>query len=277
MGDMTSERPARPRPDLGGPYPEHVAVIMDGNGRWAERRGLIRIRGHQAGVDSVRETVTACAELGLQSLTLYAFSRENWKRPSLEVKGLMQLLRVFLRRERKTLLDNGVRLAAIGRLADLPQRAQDAIALTEAATAHGDGMLLRLALSYGGRTEIADALRAALLDARAGRLTPEAVDEETLRRYLYDPATPDPDLVIRTAGEMRLSNFLLWQASYAELYVTDVCWPDFRREHLMAAFAAYAGRRRKFGGLPGDKGPAVSPVAQSPGLDPACNRSGHRA
>jgi undecaprenyl diphosphate synthase len=273
MGDMTSERSARPRPDLGGPYPAHLAVIMDGNGRWAERRGLIRIRGHQAGVDAVRETVTACAELGLASLTLYAFSRENWKRPTMEVKGLMQLLRVFLRRERKTLLDNGIRLAAIGRLADLPDRARDAISETVAATAHGDGMLLRLALSYGGRTEIADALRAALVDARAGRLAPEDVDEETLRRYLYDPVTPDPDLVIRTAGEMRLSNFLLWQASYAELYVTDVCWPDFRREHLMAALAAYAGRRRKFGGLLGDKGAAGPPATPNPAL----NRSEKRA
>ncbi|MEZ6015270.1 MAG: polyprenyl diphosphate synthase [Planctomycetota bacterium] len=253
---MSSERTARPRPDLGGPYPEHVAVIMDGNGRWAEQRGLVRMRGHQAGVDSVRETVTTCAELGLGSLTLYAFSRENWKRPSLEVKSLMQLLRVFLRVERRTLLDNGVRLRAIGRLQDLPRRAQEALAETEALTAGGDGMVLRLALSYGGRTEIADALRGALDAARAGELAPEEINEETLRRFLYDPETPDPDLVIRTAGEMRLSNFLLWQASYAELYVTDVCWPDFRREHMMAALAAYAGRRRKFGGLLGPADPA---------------------
>ena len=237
------------RPDIGGPYPEHVAIIMDGNGRWAEQRGLVRMRGHQAGVDSVRDVVTACAELGLGSLTLYAFSRENWKRPALEVRSLMQLLRIFLRRERSTLLDNGVRLKAIGRIDDLPAGARKAVKATEEITAGGDGLVLRLALSYGGRTEIADALRAAAHDAQEGRLDPDSIDEETLRRYLYDPGTPDPDLVVRTSGEMRLSNFLLWQASYSELYVTDVCWPEFRREHLMRAFESYAGRKRRFGGL----------------------------
>jgi undecaprenyl diphosphate synthase len=190
--------------------------------------------------------------MGVQSLTLYAFSAENWKRPALEVRTLMQLLRLFLSKERSTLMENGVRLAAIGRLDELPKSALAELRRTEELTRGNGGMLLRLALSYGSRSEIADALKKVIEDARAGRIAEAEVDEETLRRYLYDPATPDPDLVIRTAGEMRLSNFLLWQASYAELFVSPVCWPEFRKAELHEALRAYASRKRKFGGLDQD-------------------------
>ena len=238
------------RESLSGPFPEHVAIIMDGNGRWAEGRGWLRVRGHKEGMDSVRHITTAAAELGVKSLTLYAFSRENWKRPDLEVRALMRLLRLFLGRERKTMMENGIRLMAIGRMDDLPRSAQRALKDTILQTAGNTRMTLRLALSYGGRTEIADAAIAMSRDIAAGKLNEADVDEETLRGYLYDPSTPDPDFVIRTAGEMRLSNFLLWQASYAEFYVTDDCWPEFRRPEFEAALRAYATRRRNFGGLP---------------------------
>ena len=237
------------RPDFGGAFPAHIAIIMDGNGRWAEARGLQRILGHREGIASVREVTTECARMGVESLTLYAFSAENWKRPALEVRTLMQLLRLFLSKERATLMDNDVRLSAIGRLDELPRAALSALRRTEELTRTNRGMLLRLALSYGSRSEVADALKKVIEEARAGRLAAADVDEETLRQYLYDPATPDPDLVIRTAGEMRLSNFLLWQASYSELYVSPVCWPEFRKEQLHEALRAYASRKRKFGGL----------------------------
>lgn len=243
------------RPDLGGPFPEHLAVIMDGNGRWARERRMRRIYGHREGIHSVREITTECARMGLRSLTLYSFSVENWKRPRPEVRYLMGLLRRFLVQERPTLMDNDVRLTAIGRLDDLPPEALAALRETEALTASNEGMNLRLALSYGGRTEIADGMRRMAEEVRAGKLEPEAIDEETLRAYLYDPETPDPDLLIRTAGEMRISNFLLWQISYSELYVTDVCWPEFRKPQLMAALFDYARRVRKFGGLVEDIDP----------------------
>ena len=222
-----------------------------------------RIEGHRAGIDSVREVTTECARMGVKSLTLYAFSVENWKRPQTEVRFLMSLLRLFLVRERRTLMENAVRLSCIGRLAELPVAALRELRRTEELTAANDGMLLRLALSYGSRAEIADGLRAFAEDVRAGRMTPNAVDEETLRRYLYDPKTPDPDLVIRTAGEQRISNFLLWQISYSELFVTEVCWPEFRRPELLAALAAYARRKRKYGGLtPGSE--AATPKELAP-------------
>jgi len=236
------------RPDLGGPFPEHVAIIMDGNGRWAEARGLPRIAGHREGVHSVREIVTECARMGLGSLTLYAFSVENWKRPGGEVGFLMRLLMRYLLRERQTLMDNSVRLRGIGRLDDLGSVVKT-LRETEEMTRANDGMLLRLALSYGGRTEIGDAVRAIATKAAAGELDPASIDADTLRDHLYDPETPDPDLLIRTAGEMRLSNFLLWQSSYSELFVAEECWPDFRKPQLLRALKAYAGRTRKFGGL----------------------------
>jgi len=245
------------RPDLGGPFPENLAIIMDGNGRWAQERGMRRVFGHREGITSVREATTECARMGMTSLTLYAFSVENWKRPGVEVRYLMRLLRHFLVEERPTLMNNGVRLLGIGRLDDLPDEALRALRATEELTRRNDGMTLRLALSYGSRTEIADALKQVAKDARAGVLDPDRIDEETLRAYLYDPETPDPDLLIRTAGEMRLSNFLLWQISYAELYVSPVCWPEFRKPELEAALEAYASRKRKFGGLIADAAPEV--------------------
>ena len=250
------------RAEFGPEFPEHIAVIMDGNGRWAQSQGLRRVFGHREGIGSVREVTTECARLGVKSLTLYAFSVENWKRPSPEVRYLMRLLRRFMIEERPTLMDNRVRLSVIGRIDDLPAEARREIDLTRELTADNDGMLLRLALSYGSRTEIADGLRALAADARDGRLRPEDIDEETLRAYLYDPVTPDPDLVIRTAGELRLSNFLLWQASYSELYVSQVCWPEFRKAHLHAALRSFGARTRKFGGLiqdePTKRGPAAT-------------------
>ena len=237
------------RPDLEGPFPEHIAIIMDGNGRWAQGRGMPRIEGHRAGIDSVREITTECARMGVSSLTLYAFSVENWKRPESEVGFLMRLLRLFLVQERATLMENDVRLTCIGRPGSLPTAAVEELNRTEELTRENSGMLLRLALSYGSRAEIADALAAFGRDVREGRVDPEEIDDETLREYLYDPHTPDPDLVVRTAGEMRISNFLLWQISYSELYVTDVCWPEFRRPQLMDALQAFANRKRRFGGL----------------------------
>jgi undecaprenyl diphosphate synthase len=249
------------RPDLGpgsgDAFPSNLAIIMDGNGRWAEERGMRRVFGHREGISSVREITTECARMGIESLTLYSFSVENWKRPPIEVRYLMRLLRRFLIRERKTLMDNDVRLQAIGRIEDLPKASLEELRRTEEMTAQNGGMLLRLALSYGSRTEIADALRGVARDAASGKLAPEDIDEETLRAYLYDPTTPDPDLLIRTAGEMRLSNFLLWQISY-------VCWPDFRKAQLLEAMQAFALRQRKFGGLP-RSGPAVSRAPHSLG------------
>lgn len=259
-----AKEPTR-RPDLGGPFPAHIAVIMDGNGRWAEQKGLRRIFGHKEGIHSVREITTECARMGVESLTLYAFSVENWKRPDPEIRYLMRLLRKFLIDERPTLMDNNVRLRGLGRLEDLPTPALKELRKTEEITSSNNGMLLRLALSYGSRTEIADALRQVAEDAKNGVLDPTHIDDETLRAYLYDPETPDPDLLIRTAGEMRVSNFLLWQISYSELFVSPVCWPEFRKAHLMDALQAYGGRKRKFGGLIQDTAPALPNKRRSNG------------
>ncbi len=237
------------RPDLGGPFPAHLAVIMDGNGRWAQKQGFKRVFGHEKGVKAVRTIVTECARMGVESLTLYAFSVENWKRPEHEIRFLMGMLERFLIDERSTLMENDVRLRGLGRLEDLPEGALRELRCTENLTASNNGMLLRLALSYGSRTELGDALQRYGAAVLAGHEDPKLANEETLRRYLYDAHTPDPDLLIRTAGELRLSNFLLWQSSYTELYVTETCWPDFGREDLLAALRAYASRNRKFGGL----------------------------
>ena len=250
------------RSEPGNALPEHIAIIMDGNGRWAQEQGLRRVFGHREGIKSVREVTTECARLGVKSLTLYAFSIENWKRPRTEIGFLMRLLASFLVKERPTLMENNVRLAGIGRLEDLPAEALTTLRETEALTRGNSGLLLRLALSYGSRSEIADGIRRMIADVRRGRLDLERVEEESLRAYLYDPSTPDPDLVIRTAGEMRLSNFLLWQASYSEFYVCEACWPEFRKQHLLAALREYARRVRKFGGLASSRRPApASPLA----------------
>jgi undecaprenyl diphosphate synthase len=230
-----------------GNIPRHVAIIMDGNGRWAKARGVPRLMGHRAGRESVREAVRGCAALGVQVLTLYTFSIENWQRPAREVAALMTILRQTLRAERKELKANNVRLQVIGRTDDLPAGVRDEIAATQAHLADGTGMLLNLALSYSGRAELVDAARRLLEDARAMRLDPAKVDEEFLGSYLYTAGLPDPDLLIRTSGEMRLSNFMLWQLAYTELWITETLWPDFRRKHLFEAVAEFQGRERRFG------------------------------
>jgi undecaprenyl diphosphate synthase len=231
----------------------HVAVIMDGNGRWAQARGLARIRGHEAGVESVRAVTRHAARLGLGQLTLFAFSTENWKRPRAEIAFLMRLLERYLVGERPEMMQNGVRLRAIGRIDGLPRAVQRALRGTEALTAENPGLCLCLALNYGGRTEIADAARRLAAEAAAGRIDLDALGpdelEAALSRFCYQPDMPPLDLLVRTAGERRLSNFLLWQAAYAELRTTDVCWPEFREEDLEAALADYATRVRRFGGL----------------------------
>ncbi len=244
------------RPDLGGPFPENIAIIMDGNGRWAKERGMRRVFGHKAGIDSVREITTECASMGVKSLTLYAFSVENWKRPRVEIRYLMRLLRRFLIDERPTLMENGVRLKAIGRIDSLPQDARDALHETEELTRENTGLVLRLALAYGARTELADAVRKLAKDVSAGALDADLIDDETLRQYLYDPEMSDPDLLVRTAGELRLSNFLLWQVSYSEIHIARCCWPDFRKPQLLDAMKDYATRVRKYGGLVMDHAPA---------------------
>jgi undecaprenyl diphosphate synthase len=229
--------------------PRHTAIIMDGNGRWAEARGLARIKGHRAGAESVRSVTRHAARLGLEQLTLFAFSTENWKRPKHEVTYLFRLLRRYLVEERGELMDNGIRLTAIGRTEAMPGYVQDALAETKALTAGNSKMTLCLALNYGGRTEIVDAARRLAVDVAAGRLTPAQVDEGALEARLYQPTMPPLDLLVRTAGEQRVSNFLLWQLSYAELLVVDTPWPDFREEELEAALAEFGTRERRFGGL----------------------------
>ncbi len=250
-----AKAPPRPTPERILPdvpvekIPKSIGIIMDGNGRWAQRAGWERVRGHTAGIDSVREVARECARLGVRELTLYAFSVENWKRPRKEVEYLMRLLRRFAVDERDEIMENAIRFTTIGRVDELPQETLEALRETERFSAGNEGMVLRLALSYGGRTELGDAARRLAQDVAAGRLSPEQVDEAALASRLYDPTMRDVDLVIRTAGELRVSNFLLWQISYAEIHVTDVFWPEFRREHLHAAIRDYAGRERRFGGL----------------------------
>jgi undecaprenyl diphosphate synthase len=229
--------------------PGHVAIIMDGNGRWAQDRGQPRIFGHRQGIRSVRSVVEEGCRIGLDQLTLYCLSVENWKRPPRELKFLLRLLRHFLVVELDELMDQKVHLTMIGRREGLPPEVLKPLDRAIGATAENDGMTLCLAINYGGRTEIADAARKLAEDVRAGRLDPEGVDETTFAGYLSTAGMPDPDLLIRTAGEMRLSNYLLWQVSYAELWVTPTLWPDFRGDHLLEACVAYSGRRRKFGGL----------------------------
>jgi undecaprenyl diphosphate synthase len=230
-----------------GNLPRHVAIIMDGNGRWAKARGVPRLLGHRAARESVREAVRGCAALGVEVLTLYTFSTENWGRPAREVTALMNMLRDSLRAERAELRANNVRLQVIGRLADLPAAVRRAIAETQEYLAGSTGMLLNLALSYGGRVELVEAIRRMLGQGGERRLRPEDVDDELVSSYLYTAGLPDPDLLIRTSGEMRISNFMLWQLAYTELWITDTLWPDFRRRHLFQAIAEYQRRERRFG------------------------------
>lgn len=229
--------------------PRHVAVIMDGNGRWARQRLLHRIEGHRRGIESVRAVVRAAGELGIDYLTLYAFSKENWRRPKMEVATLMQLLERFLREEIGELNKNNVRLQTIGARDDLPPRVLRQLRKTEAATAKNSGLTLILALSYGARDEILRAVRRIAAAAAAGRLSPDAVNEAAFAAHLDTAGIPDPDLLIRTSGELRVSNFLLWQISYAEFVVSPVLWPDFRREHFLEALREFGARRRRFGGV----------------------------
>jgi undecaprenyl diphosphate synthase len=225
--------------------PQHVAIIMDGNGRWAGKRHLPRVEGHRAGIQSVREVLETSARLGLEVLTLYAFSVENWKRPPSEVGTLMMLLKRYLRSELSTLLDNDIRFNVIGRPDGLAPDVRAELDDAARRTAANKGLLFNIALNYGGRTEIVDAARAAL----AAGLSPEALDEDRFARFLYTVGQPDPDLLIRTSGEMRVSNFLLWQIAYAEIYVTETYWPDFRRRDLLEAIVAYQKRDRRYGGI----------------------------
>jgi len=230
--------------------PRHVAIIMDGNGRWAQSRGLPRVVGHRQGIQSVRSVTEEGCRLGLEQITLYCLSVENWKRPARELKFLFSLLRRFLIHERALLMEQNVRLTMIGRREGLPAEVLRELDQTVGETAENDGMVLCLAINYGGRTEIADAVRRIADEVKAGRLDPSTIDESTVAAHLDTAGTTDPDLLIRTSGELRLSNFLLWQISYAEIWVTDVLWPDFRGNDLLAGCLAFAGRNRKFGGLP---------------------------
>ena len=232
-----------------GPVPRHIAIILDGNGRWARGKGLERLNGHERGAEAVRDCVKGCRELGVECLTLYAFSTENWKRPKAEVAGLMKLLERFISKEVPELNAQGVRLRAIGRLGELPESTRVALQKAIDATAANTKLTLVLALSYSSRVEIADAVREIAREVRDGKLDPEAVGEETISRRLYTRDYPDPDLLIRTSGEMRLSNFLLWQLSYTEFYITGTLWPDFRKDDLYEAVREFGKRQRRFGGI----------------------------
>lgn len=238
--------------------PRHVAIIMDGNGRWARRRSLPRIAGHQAGVDSVRSVVESSARLGIEVLTLYAFSTENWKRPALEVHALWRLLRLYLRHELKTLQQNNVRLGAIGRIDALPGLAREELNRVIQLTRNNTGLRLNLALNYSGRAELVDAVRSIVTTG----IAPEKITEETIASHLATSGQPDPDLLIRTSGEMRVSNFLLWQIAYTELVVSETMWPDFRQRHLLEAILEYQGRDRRFGAVDS----AISANTESPAL-----------
>ena len=225
--------------------PAHIAVIMDGNGRWAAQRHLPRVEGHRAGIDSVRDIVETSARLGIQVLTLYAFSVENWKRPAAEISTLMTLLKRYLRSELSTLLKNDIRFKVVGRMEELAPDIQAELRNAEEKTVQNRGMLFNIALNYGGRAEIVEAAKKVITDGVAA----DALDEARFASYLYTAGQPDPDLLIRTSGEMRVSNFLLWQIAYAEIWVTDTLWPDFRARHLLEAIVAYQKRDRRYGGI----------------------------
>ncbi|MCX8012343.1 MAG: isoprenyl transferase [Desulfobacterota bacterium] len=229
-----------------GKLPRHIAIIMDGNGRWAKKRNLERIVGHKKGIESAREIVKFCHEIGIRVLTLYVFSIENWKRPKKEVEALMNLLRRYIQKESKELLKNNIRLQAIGNIEDMPPSVTQVLNQAIEKTKNCTGMIVNLALSYGGRDEIIRAIQHIVKDIKEGNLT-EEITEEVFSRYLSTRDLPDPDLLIRTSGEMRLSNFLLWQMAYTEIYVTEILWPDFKREDMIRALINYQSRERRFG------------------------------
>ena len=247
--------------------PRHIAVIMDGNGRWAERRHLPRIAGHRAGVNMTREIVDTCAKLGVPCLTLYAFSLENWRRPQAETTFLMRLLREYLKREIPSLHKNNIRFLAIGRASELPEAVRKDIDESMRMTARNTGMKLAVALNYGGRAELVDAFNAILDRIRADGLSAFEADEQTISSHLYTAGLPDPDLLIRTSGEMRVSNFLLWQIAYAEIYVTETLWPDFSRVRLLEALIDFQKRERRYGGLGASREKAVAAGASGNGHD----------
>jgi undecaprenyl diphosphate synthase len=229
--------------------PRHIAIIMDGNGRWAERQNLPRVAGHQKGVDSVRRTTEECARLKIEQLTLYCLSSENWKRPPTEINFLMHLLERYMIEERSTIMGNNVRVRMLGRRSDIPEQVLRELDKTVEMSGVNTGLRLNLAINYGGRAEIVDAVRAIGEQIQSHTLQPTAVNEQSIADNLYTAGAPDPDLLVRTAGEMRISNFLLWQISYAEIWVTDKCWPEFDEAVLHEAIRAYAARQRRFGGL----------------------------
>lgn len=229
--------------------PRHIAVIMDGNGRWANRRLLPRVAGHRAGVEAVRATVDTCARLGIEALTLYAFSVENWKRPPFEIEALMTFLKEYLRKELENIHRENIRFQTIGRTSELDESVQFELRSAIRKTAGNSGMILNVALNYGGRVELVDAFRKLMEKCEHEGRAPGSITEVDISRQLYTADLPDPDLLIRTSGEMRVSNFLLWQIAYAEIYVTDTLWPDFRRPDIFAAIADYQKRERRFGGL----------------------------
>lgn len=227
--------------------PRHIAVIMDGNGRWAKKKGAMRIFGHRNAVQSVKDVTEACGELGVKYLTLYAFSTENWNRPKEEVEGLMELLVNTLKKEIKTLMDNQVKLKTIGDTSHLPKDCQDNLQWAKNETSKNDGLTLILALSYSGRWEITEAVKKIAHEVKEGTLNPDAVNDGVIENYLETAGIPDPELLIRTSGELRVSNFLLWQIAYTELYITPTLWPDFRKENLYEAIWSYQQRERRFG------------------------------
>ncbi|MFA5500291.1 MAG: isoprenyl transferase [Candidatus Omnitrophota bacterium] len=228
--------------------PQHVAIIMDGNGRWARKRGLPRIAGHRAGAKSVKEAIEAARESGVKILTLYTFSTENWKRPKYEINALFKLLENYIDKEARNLVKNGIKLSVIGKFEGLPETVQKKLREVIEMTKDNRTLTLNLALNYGSRAEIVEAVRKIITDCQSQRLMPEEIDETTLSRYLYTKDMPDPDLLIRTSGEMRLSNFLLWQLSYAELYITKKLWPDFKKNDFKMAMEEYQTRQRRYGG-----------------------------
>lgn len=229
--------------------PKHVAIIMDGNGRWARDRGLPRISGHRAGITATKMVMEDCHSLGIKILTLFAFSVENWKRPKREISALMDLLKRYLREESCKLVENDIQFRAIGRIDELPYSVQKEIDVATQMTKHGKKMILNVALNYSGRIDIIDAINRVIIDIQEGRLKKDEISEDVLSRYLYTEGLPDPDLLIRTSGEERISNFLLWQIAYTEFFVTSVYWPDFRKRDLLEALVDYQKRKRRFGGL----------------------------
>ena len=230
-------------------WPRHIAIIMDGNGRWAQRRDLPRIEGHRRGVDSVRRTTEECTRLGIEQLTLYCLSSENWKRPQQEIDFLMHLLEQYMIEERSTIMDNNVRVRMVGRRTNIPDQVLQELDKTVEMSSSNTGMWLNLAINYGSRAELVDAMQAIGNKIATGQLSADQIDEQTIADHLYTAGADDPDLLVRTAGEMRISNFLLWQISYAELWVTEKCWPEFDESTLHDAIRSFATRNRKFGGL----------------------------